>query len=96
MAMAAGSAIPAPPGHRLASAPCDEGYGTRYGCESPLTPRQLAVLGCVCEGLTNFQTAARLGVSHNTIKWHLKQMSRLLGAANRCALVYRARRRGLI
>jgi DNA-binding NarL/FixJ family response regulator len=61
-----------------------------------LTSRQIAVLQCVREGLTNTETAARLGVSLNTIKWHLKGLSRALGAKNRCAVVHRAQLRGFI
>lgn len=61
-----------------------------------LTSRQIAVLQCVREGLTNTETAARLGVSSNTIKWHLKGLSRVLGAKNRCAAVHRAQLRGFI
>jgi DNA-binding NarL/FixJ family response regulator len=60
------------------------------------TSRQIAVLHCVREGLTNTEAAARLGVSMNTIKWHLKGLSRALGAKNRCAVVHRAQLRGLI
>ena len=62
----------------------------------PITHRQTAVLRCVMQGLTNAEAAAQLGVSLNTIKWHLKGLSKVLGAKNRCALVYRAQSRGLI
>ena len=65
-------------------------------CSATLTSRQIAVLHCVREGLTNTEAAARLGVSLNTIKWHLKGVSRSLGAKNRCAAVHRAQLRGLI
>lgn len=66
------------------------------GSSLPLTPRQAAVLRCVKQGLTNAEAAARLGVSLNTIKWHLKGLSKGLGAKNRCALVHRAQSCGLI
>jgi DNA-binding NarL/FixJ family response regulator len=86
-----------PPGPRLAGLRFGpEQLADGHGGKVALTPRQLTVIQCVREGLTNGQIAARLGISHNTIKWHLKEMSRLLGAANRCALVYRAELRGLI
>lgn len=62
----------------------------------PITSRQTAVLRCVMQGLTNAEAAARLGVSLNTIKWHLKGLSKVLGAKNRCALVHKAHSRGLI
>ncbi|WP_084183050.1 helix-turn-helix domain-containing protein [Nevskia soli] len=61
-----------------------------------LTSRQIAVLRCVREGLTNTEAAARLGVSLNTVKWHLKELSRALGTKNRCAAVHRAQLCGLI
>jgi DNA-binding CsgD family transcriptional regulator len=54
---------------------------------SALTPRQKLVLGMVRDGLSNRQIAARLLVSENTVKWHLKGLSRKLGANNRLAMI---------
>jgi DNA-binding CsgD family transcriptional regulator len=61
-----------------------------------LTPRQRVVLGLVRDGLTNRQVAQRLLVSENTIKWHLKALSRLLGASNRCSMIRIAEQRKLL
>jgi DNA-binding CsgD family transcriptional regulator len=62
----------------------------------PLTPRQHLVLGLVREGLTNRQIAARLLISENTVKWHLKGLARLLGAGNRCSMIRIAEQRRLL
>ncbi|MDE0855164.1 MAG: LuxR C-terminal-related transcriptional regulator [Nevskia sp.] len=61
-----------------------------------LTSKKVVVLRSVKEGLTNIDVAARLGVSTNTIKWHLKELFRELGVNNRRALVHQAELRGLI
>lgn len=72
----------------------EPGPGAVTGTE--LTPRQRLVLGLVRDGLSNKQIAARLLISTNTVKWHLKTMSRLLGAANRCSVLRIAGSRGLL
>lgn len=66
------------------------------GAEPPLTSKQVVVLRCVKEGLTNIDAADRLGVSANTVKWHLKTLFRALGVSNRRALVHQAELRGLL
>lgn len=48
-----------------------------------LTEREKVVLGLVCEGLTNVQIAARLGISRETVKSELRRMFRKIGATNR-------------
>lgn len=50
---------------------------------SPLSPRETAVLEMVAAGLTNGQTAERLGVSVHAIKFHLASIYRKLGVSNR-------------
>jgi DNA-binding NarL/FixJ family response regulator len=62
----------------------------------PLTPREFEVLELIAEGLSNKQIAARLGISDQTVKFHLSAISGKLGAANRTDVVRRAARRGLI
>jgi DNA-binding NarL/FixJ family response regulator len=71
-------------GRRPAAAPSD------------LTPRQKKLLGMVCDGLSNRQIATRLLVSENTVKWHLKGLSRKLGANNRLSMIRIAEQRGLV
>jgi len=61
-----------------------------------LTPREIEVLELVAEGLSNKAVAARLGISDQTVKFHLTSVSGKLGAINRTDAVRRAVRRGLI
>jgi DNA-binding NarL/FixJ family response regulator len=62
----------------------------------PLTPREMAVLELLAEGLPNKAIAARLGISDQTVKFHIAALSGKLGAANRTDVVRRAVRRGLV
>ena len=61
-----------------------------------LTPREIEVLELVAAGLQNKAIAARLGISDQTVKFHLTSITGKLGAANRTDAVRRAVRRGLI
>jgi DNA-binding NarL/FixJ family response regulator len=62
----------------------------------PLTPRETQVLELVADGLPNKAIAARLGVSDETVKFHLGSVFGKLGASNRTDAVRRALRRGLV
>ena len=62
----------------------------------PLTSREIQVLELLAEGLSNKAIAARLGISDQTVKFHVASLSGKLGAANRTDAVRRAVRRGLI
>ena len=64
--------------------------------EEPLTPREIDVAELLAEGLSNKAIAARLGISDQTVKFHVASLSGKLGAANRTDAVRRAVRRGLI
>ena len=64
--------------------------------EEPLTPREVQVLELLAEGLPNRAIAERLGISDQTVKFHVASISGKLGAANRTDAVRRAVRRGLI
>jgi DNA-binding NarL/FixJ family response regulator len=64
--------------------------------EESLTRRELQVVELMAEGLTNKAIAARLGISDQTVKFHIASLSGKLGAANRTDAVRRAVRRGLI
>jgi DNA-binding NarL/FixJ family response regulator len=48
-----------------------------------LTERELEVLGCVGEGLSNAQIAERLYLSEATVKGYVSRMLDKLGCANR-------------
>jgi two-component system, NarL family, nitrate/nitrite response regulator NarL len=62
----------------------------------PLTPRELEVLNLLVEGLSNKAIAARLGISDQTVKFHVAAICGKLGAANRTEAVRRAIRRGIV
>jgi DNA-binding NarL/FixJ family response regulator len=64
--------------------------------DEPLTHREIQVLELLAEGLPNKAIAARLGISDQTVKFHVSSISGKLGAANRTDAVRRAVRRGLI
>jgi len=64
--------------------------------EETLTPREVQVLELLAEGLPNKAIADRLGISDQTVKFHVSSISGKLGAANRTDAVRRAVRRGLI
>lgn len=59
----------------------------RPNAPPPLTERQAEVLRLLAEGATNAEIAERLVVSEHTIKSHVKQILRQLGAANRTEAV---------
>jgi two-component system, NarL family, nitrate/nitrite response regulator NarL len=61
-----------------------------------LTSRETQVLELLAEGLPNKAIAARLGISDQTVKFHVASISGKLGAANRTDAVRRAVRRGLL
>ena len=61
-----------------------------------MTTREIEVLELVAEGLPNKTIAARLGISDQTVKFHVASIAGKLGAANRTDAVRRAVRRGLI
>lgn len=62
----------------------------------PLTPREIEVLELVAQGLPNKRIAERLGISDQTVKFHVASVAGKLGAANRTDAVSRAVRAGLI
>ncbi|HEX5068748.1 MAG TPA: response regulator transcription factor [Vicinamibacterales bacterium] len=69
---------------------------TRDAIEEALTPREQDVLALVAEGLPNKAIAAALGISDQTVKFHVAAIIGKLGAANRTDAVRRAVRRGLV
>ncbi len=62
----------------------------------PLTPRELDVLHVLAEGLPNKAIARRLGISDQTVKFHVAAICGKLGALNRTDAVRLAIQRGLI
>lgn len=51
--------------------------------EAKLSPRELEVLGCVAQGMTNPEIAVQLNVSENTVRFHLKNIFEKLAVTNR-------------
>jgi DNA-binding NarL/FixJ family response regulator len=64
--------------------------------EEPLTSREVEVLELLAEGLPNKSIATRLGISDQTVKFHVASLCGKLGAANRTQAVRLAVRRGLV
>ena len=61
-----------------------------------LTGREIEVLQLIADGLPNKSIAARLGISDQTVKFHVSSIYGKLGAANRTDAVRRAVGRGLL
>jgi DNA-binding NarL/FixJ family response regulator len=76
--------------------PARDASGDDEPSPEALTPREVQVLELVAEGLPNKTIADRLGISDQTVKFHIASISGKLGAANRTDAVRRAVRRGLI
>lgn len=66
------------------------------GTVEPLTEREQAVLQLVAEGLSNQEIAARLCVTDNTIKKHLRNILQKLHLNNRVQAAVFAVREGLL
>lgn len=64
--------------------------------QEALTRREIEVVELLAEGLPNKTIAARLGISDQTVKFHVSSIYGKLRAANRTDAVRRAARRGLI
>ncbi len=61
-----------------------------------LSKRELEVLNCVSQGAGNKQIAQELFISENTVKVHLRNIYRKLGAASRTEATTEAIRQGII
>jgi DNA-binding NarL/FixJ family response regulator len=64
--------------------------------DEPLTSREREVLEALAEGLPNRAIAERLGISDQTVKFHVASVMAKLGASNRTDAVRRGVRRGLV
>ena len=61
-----------------------------------LTAREREVLARLADGLSNKAIAARLGISDETVKFHLSAIFGKLQASNRTDAVRQALRRGMV
>jgi DNA-binding NarL/FixJ family response regulator len=61
-----------------------------------LTPRELSVLRCLAEGLSNVAIARKLHLSPNTVGNHLQRLATKLGAHSKLEMLVIALRRGLV
>lgn len=61
-----------------------------------LTPREVEILRCLGDGMSNKAVARALGISAHTVKFHLEAVFAKLGAASRAEAVAKGLRRGLI
>jgi DNA-binding NarL/FixJ family response regulator len=61
-----------------------------------LTSRELEVVELLAQGLPNKSIAARLGISDQTVKFHVASICGKLDASNRTEAARKALRRGLI
>ena len=72
------------------------GRSERSAFDEPLTTREVQVLELLAEGLPNKTIATRLGISDQTVKFHVSSIYGKLGAANRTDAVRKAVGRGLV
>src|SRR5687768_860879 len=61
-----------------------------------LTPREIQVLELLAEGRSNKAIGQQLGISDQTVKFHVAAIAGKLGAVNRTDAVRRAIRRGIV
>lgn len=66
------------------------------GVPEALTARELEVLRMLADGLGNKEVAERLGISGNTVKFHVAQILAKLGVGSRAEAVATGMRRGLV
>ena len=89
-------AAPHGAGRERQADPDSEGDPERVALQESLTHREQEVLELLAEGLPNKAIAARLGISDQTVKFHVASISAKLGATNRTEAVRIALRRGLL
>jgi DNA-binding NarL/FixJ family response regulator len=68
----------------------------REGLAAQLTEREIDILRLVAEGKSNGQIGRRLFVTEQTVKFHLTNIYRKIGVANRTEAALFARRQGLL
>ena len=61
-----------------------------------LTPREVAVMALVAEGITAAAIARQLAIAERTVHKHLERIYKKLGVCDRVSAVRRAHRLGLL
>jgi len=61
-----------------------------------LTERQIDIVKCIAEGLSNKQIAYKLNLTEGTIKVHITIILKLLNVKNRTSAVIEAAKQGYI
>jgi len=64
--------------------------------EMEISEREIEVLNCICDGLTNDQIALKIHLSPDTVKWHRTNLLSKTGCNNTAALVIYAIKTKLI
>jgi DNA-binding CsgD family transcriptional regulator len=54
------------------------------------------VLGCIAQGLSDREIAQRLGITYNTVRYHIKNIRKKLDVRNNAEAVALAFRNGLV
>jgi DNA-binding NarL/FixJ family response regulator len=70
--------------------------GSKSGDELGISARQLEVIRCVADGLSNEKIAEKLSISVNTVQFHIQHVMEKLTCSNRAELVAKVMRLGLI
>ena len=89
-AVAAGLIVRVPPSPKSRFAPLPD------DASPVLTPREIEVLTALGDGLSNKAAARRLGISPHTVKFHIEQLFRKLGANSRAEAVAKGLRRQIV
>ncbi len=80
----------------IAPGTSEEAIDDDDGLIEPLTPREMEVLALLADGLSNKRIAGELGISDQTVKFHVASICGKLSVANRTEAVRQAIRRGII
>ncbi|WP_339671223.1 response regulator transcription factor [Dasania marina] len=89
--LAGGTVVP-----ELALAADDESPQHRDALLASLTTRQLEILACLAQGMSNKAIATSLFISENTVKTHLKSIMAELNCGNRTEAVVLAEKLSLL
>ncbi len=67
-----------------------------FAAAANLTPRELEVLSCIAQGMSNKEAAVALNLAAGTVKIHLSRVLTKLGVGDRTQAVLTAVKRGII